>query len=328
MSSTYIVFDLEWNQSPSGKENSIEHFPFEIIEIGAVKLDGQLQIVSEYHQLVTPQVYTQLHYRIIQVTHLRMKDLISRGSYFPDAVKDFFDWCGEDAVFCTWGSMDLVELQRNMDYYGLENPFEFPLCYYDVQKLYALQLGESSEKLSLDRAVEELGLEEERPFHRALDDAYYTGRVMQALDFGTLKDYLSVDYYRLPRSAEEEIRLVFPTYLKYVSREFPSRDDALADKNVTDMVCRECRRMLRKKFQWFAVNSRQYLCLAVCPEHGYVRGKIRIRKKEKDDDSVYVVKTMKLVNEAAAQEVFEKREEHRQKKREHSRERRKAARKS
>ena len=60
MSSTYIVFDLEWNQSPGGKENSIEHFPFEIIEIGAVKLDGQLRIVSEYHQLVTPQLYTQL----------------------------------------------------------------------------------------------------------------------------------------------------------------------------------------------------------------------------------------------------------------------------
>ena len=32
----YIVFDLEWNQSIEGKEHSIEHFPFEIIEIGAV----------------------------------------------------------------------------------------------------------------------------------------------------------------------------------------------------------------------------------------------------------------------------------------------------
>ncbi len=327
MSSSYIVFDLEWNQSPSGKENSIEHFPFEIIEIGAVKLNERLQIISEYHQLVTPQVYTQLHYRIIQVTHLHMKDLVSQGSYFPDAVGNFFKWCGEGAIFCTWGSMDLVELQRNMDFYGMENPFAFPLCYYDIQKLYALQLGESSEKLSLDRVVEELGLEEERPFHRALDDAYYTGKVMQALDFGTLKDYLSVDYYRLPRDADEELRLEFPTYLKYVSREFASRDDALADKNVTDMVCRECRRMLRKKFQWFAVNSRQYLCLAVCPEHGYVRGKIRIRKKEKDDDSVYVVKTMKLVDEAAAREIFEKREEQRQRKREHSRERRLAAKK-
>ena len=35
----YIVFDLEWNQSPSGKEGAVESLPFEIIEIGAVKLD-------------------------------------------------------------------------------------------------------------------------------------------------------------------------------------------------------------------------------------------------------------------------------------------------
>lgn len=313
MSTTYIVFDLEWNQSPDGKENSIEHFPFEIIEIGAVKLDERLQIISEYHQLVTPQVYTQLHYRITQVTHLRMRDLIDRGEYFPEAAESFFRWCGSGAIFCTWGSMDLVELQRNMDFHGMENPFRFPLCYYDVQKLYALQLGEGREKLSLDRVVEELGLKEERPFHRALDDAYYTAKVMQSLDFGTFQDYLSVDYYRLPQNADEEIRLEFPTYLKYVSREYPSRDAALADKNVTDMVCRECRRMLRKKFHWFASGPRQYLCLAVCPEHGYVRGKIRIRKREKAGDSVYVVKTMKLVDEAAAQEVFEKRDEQRKK---------------
>ena len=35
----YIIFDLEWNQCTEGKENSIEHFPFEIIEIGGVKMD-------------------------------------------------------------------------------------------------------------------------------------------------------------------------------------------------------------------------------------------------------------------------------------------------
>ena len=325
MSNTYVVFDLEWNQSPSGKENSIEHFPFEIIEIGAVKMDERLQIISEYHQLVTPQVYTQLHYRITQVTHLHMRDLISGGKYFQDAVMEFLDWCGSGAVFCTWGSMDLAELQRNLDFYGMENPFVFPLCYYDVQKLYAMQQGESSEKLSLDRAVEELGLEEELPFHQALDDAYYTAKVMQALDFGVLREYLSVDYYRLPEDSGEEIRLVFPTYLKYVSREFASRDEALADKGVTEMVCRECRRSLRKKFQWFQGNSRQYLCLAQCPEHGYVRGKIRIRKREKDDESVYVVKTMKSVDETGAQEVIGKREEQRQRKKEHNREKRRAA---
>ena len=37
----YIVFDLEWNQCPDGKEKEIKDMPFEIIEIGAVKLDSQ-----------------------------------------------------------------------------------------------------------------------------------------------------------------------------------------------------------------------------------------------------------------------------------------------
>ena len=39
----YIVFVLEWNQSAEGKECSVEHMPFEIIEIGAVKIrDGKI----------------------------------------------------------------------------------------------------------------------------------------------------------------------------------------------------------------------------------------------------------------------------------------------
>ena len=39
---SYIVLDLEWNQSPNGREYSNNDLPFEIIEIGAVKLDSKL----------------------------------------------------------------------------------------------------------------------------------------------------------------------------------------------------------------------------------------------------------------------------------------------
>lgn len=37
----YIVFDLEWNQCPYGKGQENERIPFEIIEIGAVKLNSE-----------------------------------------------------------------------------------------------------------------------------------------------------------------------------------------------------------------------------------------------------------------------------------------------
>ena len=80
------------------------------------------------------------------------------------------------------------------------------------------------------------------------------------------------------------------------------------------MICQKCHRMLRKKMQWFSVNQKQYFCLAVCPEHGFVRGKIRIKKTE--DGRLYGVKTMKLVDENAAQDVFKKKEEQREKRRE------------
>ena len=51
----YIVFDLEWNQSPEGKDSSVEGFPFEIIEIGAVKVeDGK--ITDRFSTFVNPGI--------------------------------------------------------------------------------------------------------------------------------------------------------------------------------------------------------------------------------------------------------------------------------
>ena len=68
----YIVFDLEWNQSPKGKEGTVDHLPFEIIEIGAVKLDEGLEQVGEFRQLICQRFYTQLNYNISYVTHLTL----------------------------------------------------------------------------------------------------------------------------------------------------------------------------------------------------------------------------------------------------------------
>ncbi len=312
----YIVFDLEWNQSAEGKENSVEHLPFEIIEIGGGKLDEDLDIISEFHELITPQVYTQMHYKIVEVTHMDMGRLKQEGRPFVQVIQEFLQWCGEDYTFCTWGSMDLTELQRNMEYYQVKNPFKIPLLYYDIQKLYALRNGSGKVKPSLDHGVEELGILEERPFHRALDDAYYTGKVMQHMDFPRWSPYISVDYYQLPKRKKDEIHLEFPTYSKYVSREFETKEEALADKTVTDMVCTDCKRMLRKKQRWFSLNQKQYFCLAVCPVHGFIQGKIRIKKSEQG--KYYVIKTIKPVDEAGAQTVFHKKEEQRQKRRERS----------
>lgn len=303
----FIVLDLEWNQSAGGKEETVERFPFEIIEIGAVKLNEALEEVGQFKRLIKPRVYPELHEKILEVTHMDEKTLKEEGWDFEEAAKEFFQWCKEDAVFCTWGSMDLTELQRNLAFYGMENPFPRPFLYYDVQKLYSLLYGDGKVRQSLDIAVLELQIMEERPFHRALDDAHYTGRVMNKMGFEKVREYWSTDYYRLPESREEEVYLVFPEYSKYISRTFETKQDAIADKTVTDLICFKCNRMLRKKIRWFSVNQKFYTALGCCPEHGNVKGKIRMRRS--DDGRIYVVKTMKLVGEEDIWEIFEKKEE-------------------
>ena len=308
----YIVFDLEWNQSPNGKEDSVDHLPFEIIEIGAVKLDEGFCQAGEFHKLIRPQVYKKLHFKISEVTHMDMRKLCQEGQRFEDVIREFVEWCGEEEYcFCTWGSMDLTELQRNMAYYGLDIPFPRPLLYYDIQKLFCFQYGDGKNKVSLDQAVQQMAMEEERPFHRALDDAYYTGRVLSALDMDLYGVYVSVDYYGLPDEKDKEFYLYFPEYTKFVSREFDSREEIMKDKNITDMVCLKCRRMLRKKIRWFPYGQRFYFCLAYCPEHGYVKGKNRVKKSEKD--RYYIVKTTKMAGDEDVELLTQRKEDGRRK---------------
>ena len=45
----YIVLDLEWNQSARGKSFEKKEIPFEIIQIGAVKLDEKERRTAEMY---------------------------------------------------------------------------------------------------------------------------------------------------------------------------------------------------------------------------------------------------------------------------------------
>lgn len=45
----YIVLDLEWNQSNTGEEPEVKEIPFEIIDIGAIKLDENRIMIDEFN---------------------------------------------------------------------------------------------------------------------------------------------------------------------------------------------------------------------------------------------------------------------------------------
>ena len=86
------------------------------------------------------------------------------------------------------------------------------------------------------------------------------------------------------------------------------------DKDINSMKCNTCDKDLKVDLEWFSDSGKTYYCLGHCPEHGYVRGKIRVRKYE--EDSFYAIKIMKATDEEGAKSIYDKQEAIREKRRE------------
>lgn len=312
----YIIFDLEWNQAAEGKEAELPELPFEIIEIGAQKLNEEFELCGSFHAIAKPVIYKKLNYHTKEVVGLTEAEL-SKGKSFSAICRDFFEFCGNDCMFGTWGPMDLTELQRNMRFFGVQSPFPNPLFYYDIQKLYSLAFEDGKTRRSLEYAIDTRQLPRTMPFHRAHHDAYYTAQLFKQIPPDIIRNYYSVDYYRTPQNKKEELHLHYPGYYKYVSRTFSAKEEAMADKTVTAIRCTACNKALRKKIRWFSGNSRIYYTLAECPEHGYIKGKIRLKRT--DTGYIFAVKTVKAAATEDAQKIQSMLEELHRKRREHAR---------
>lgn len=289
----YIVLDLEWNQGNPQREPEVYGVPFEIVEIGAIKLNEDKKMIGEFNRLVKPQLYHELNRITRKLIHLQMAQL-EHGRPFPKIFEEFREWCGEDFLFCTWGPLDLEELQKNMKYYDLDPLSDRPLKFYDVQKLFSIAFEDRKTRRSLEYAVDFLHIDKDIPFHRAFSDAYYTAKVLAEItDDNALKCY-SFDTFIKPKTRREEIKITFDNYAKYISREFPSKVDALGDREVTSCRCYLCHKNIRRKIKWFTPNGKHYYAVSYCDKHGYMKGKIRVRKTE--DGTVYIVKTEKFIS--------------------------------
>lgn len=300
----FVVFDLEWNQSNTGKEPEVKEMPFEIIDIGAVLLNQNRKMVSEFNQLVRPTVYQQMHYMTSKIIHLHMEDL-KKGRFFSEVMEEFLTWCGEDYVFCTWGPLDIYELERNMNFYGMVPLSTSTIRFLDVQKLFSIAHEDGKSRRSLEYAIDFLNMEKDIPFHRAFSDAYYTAKILAQIEEPVLANY-SFDTYILPRTKEEEIHVNFDDYSKYISRVFEDKQEALSDKEVISTKCYLCtnNRNLRKKVRWFTPNGKHFYSIAVCPVHGFMKSKIRVRRAE--DEKVYIVKTCKFISEEECNKIAQK----------------------
>lgn len=315
----YIVMDLEWNQSSTGKEPEVARMPFEIIEIGAIKLNDNFDMVGEFSQLIKPAVYPRLYHITRKLIHLQMEEL-ERGGKFTDVAGEYRLWCGDDHILCTWGPADITEFQRNLSFYGMPLIKDGPVEYLDVQKLFALSFAkDKNSRLSLENAVDILEIEKDIPFHRAFSDAYYTAKVLARIskEYPEVLKFVSYDVTFAPRIREEEIFKDFGNYTKHITRAFPTKEAALGDKDVQTITCDMCHRPIKRKMGWFALNGKAYMAAGICEKHGMVKNKIRLQKLA--DETICVVKITKPIKDDGLlilQEKSARAEELRRKRRE------------
>ena len=100
----YIVFDLEWNSSEHRnrlvKEPIVLHG--EIIQIGAVMLNEQMEEIGSFEAKIRPEFYKRINRKIEELTGITDKDL-ENALLFTDAINNFKNWCGDDSILLTWG---------------------------------------------------------------------------------------------------------------------------------------------------------------------------------------------------------------------------------
>ncbi|WP_291571086.1 3'-5' exonuclease [Clostridium sp. UBA4548] len=180
----YIILDLEFNhpsKSQDEEQNKInKSFPFEIIQIGALKLDEKFNTLSTFDKLIKPEAYTDIKPHIQEITGLN-SEILSTAKTFKELYVSLYNFLKGDNILCVWGAADIKELFRNITYHEL-NHSDISKKYIDIQyhasKHFKYPKGTN---IGLSKAVDLLNIPVKEDFHNAFNDAFYTTEVFKKI---------------------------------------------------------------------------------------------------------------------------------------------------
>ncbi len=279
----YIVVDLEWNQAMSSKSSVFNKLPIklrgEIIEIGAVKLDENMQPADEFTIDVKPVYFKRMHYKVKKLTGFD-KERLAKGYSFRDAFEKFREWCGEDVTFLTWGCDDRGIMEQNIIIHDLD--WDWIADWINLQLIYNMQTDGDKNQKSLATAMEHFNIEQTRVAHDALGDAYNTALVCTKLDIAQgLAQYedasrmLSLHTHKQQsgenKGPEPLEHLVFPGYI--------SKSEAFADSELITLPCPDCSKELSCQ-RWINQGDQRYMNIYTCPDCGSYLLRLKFRKHE------------------------------------------------
>lgn len=264
----YIFLDLEWNSAYCRKNKK---FVNEIIEIGAVKVNTDLQICSTFTQTVKSQLTKRLATRFKNLTNISNLEM-QQGIPFNDALLAFDKWSGENYILLTWSNSDIYALIENCRLFadcGMLRITQYVDFQKYVQNELKLRGKEINNQISLLNAALEFGLNTENfAFHRALDDSRVCAEIFRQCYNAEHLTNLIID----TANGDYFDRL---TYKSYIITDIKS---PLIDGKELQFRCKSCHNYAKRISPWIFKNQ-YFFANFYCKSCGmYFTGKITFKK--------------------------------------------------
>ena len=242
----FIILDNEWNTTYRKINGKCFN---ELIEIGAVKLDENLNEISRFSVLIRSTFTKKLSSRFQRLTNITTEEMKEKGMSFLEAVNLYSDWAGEDAVTLTWSNSDLYVLLENFRLrFGIDT-VPFIGKYIDLQKYAQSEMilagSKITSQISVANAAIMLGIPIDGiGLHRALDDSILSAECFK-------KVYNQSAFNEFVKNCDRDFygRLLFHPYV------IKSRNDPLIDSAQFNCFCDICGGKVETVKKWKFMNQ-------------------------------------------------------------------------
>ena len=193
----YAVVDLEMCCVPKGYRKSGYKYRQETIQIGAVLLDEDYEVIDEFNTFVKPE-YGCIDSFIKNLTGISQND-VADAPCFEEALEAFLDWLPADDVRCvSWSNSDPRQIIHESFEKGIEDDrLEIIFAnWIDCQKTFGQKM-DRKKSYSLEEALFISNIAPEGRAHDGLVDAVNTAVLFTKLE--TDHDYKLNEYYETAR---------------------------------------------------------------------------------------------------------------------------------
>lgn len=176
----HIVIDFEMNPVDGKREDAHLLPKSEIIQIGAVKLDEDYNVIDSFNAFVCPQLNDKITKHITQITGITTEQ-VGNAEGLESVLQDFSRWIGEEnSRIYAWSKNDLMQLREECAYKGIAIPDNMGK-WIDFQAVYGVltRLSRRGRKISLTAAAERFCIDvDKQKLHGALYDAELTTKLL------------------------------------------------------------------------------------------------------------------------------------------------------